>query len=169
MRQKKVIVSDITREVAEEAFAVYSIADAKQQRITAKMDIDITKIRERYTGELQALEEEKSGAFEKLHVFADNNRDLFGNKKSLEFSHGILGYRTGTPKLKTKKGYTWSSVTNLLKEFLPSYLRVVEEPAKDRLLSDREDPTVAGMMNKVGLFVDQEESFFVDPKKEEVV
>jgi phage host-nuclease inhibitor protein Gam len=85
----------------------------------------------------------------------------------MEMVHGVIGFRTGTPKLKTLKGFTWGAVTNLLKEFLPSYVRVSEEPAKDRLLADREVPETASLFPKVGIFVDQDETFYVEPKKEE--
>lgn len=167
-RQKKTLVStNLTRDDAEEAFADYAKADAVQQQITAKMDVQITKIREKYSAELAALQESKDVSFEKLQTYAENNRDEFGNKKSLEFAHGILGFRTGTPKLKTRKGFTWGSVTNLLKEFYPGYLRISEEPAKDRLLADREEPAIAQLYTKVGIYVDQDETFYVEPKKEE--
>jgi len=104
-----------------------------------------------------------------LQVFAIENRNtLFDKKKSLETVHGIMGFRTGTPKLKTRKGFTWPSVVNLLKEFLPNYVRIIEEPAKDKLLADREIPEVAEKFEKVGIYVDQDETFFVEPYKEAI-
>jgi hypothetical protein len=72
----------------------------------------------------------------------------------------------GTPKLKLRKGFTWGAVTNLLKEFLPGYIRVSEEPAKDKLLADRDDIEVNSQFSKIGIFIDQDETFFVEPKKE---
>ena len=84
----------------------------------------------------------------------------------MEFTHGVLGFRTGTPKLKTRKGFIWGSITNLLKEFLPSYIRTSEEPAKDRLLADRDAPEVSSLFEKCGILIDQDETFFVEPKKE---
>jgi phage host-nuclease inhibitor protein Gam len=166
-RKKKVLLpSTIDREQAEAAFASYAEADAKQQRIAATMDVQITKIRERYADELAKLTEEKVANFEIIQTYATNNRDAFGNRKSMELTHGIIGFRTGTPKLKTRKGFTWPAVLNMLKEYLPAYVRTAEEPAKDRLLADREVPEVANLFAKVGILVDQDESFFVEPKKE---
>jgi len=167
-RQTKKLLSNITREDAEQAFAEYAKADARTQQINAKMDIEFTKIREKYQDELATLSETKEQCFEKMQVYASDNRADFGNKKSMEFAHGVLGFRTGTPKLKTLKGFTWNSVTNLLKEFLPAYIRTAEEPAKDRLLADRDAPEIAILFPKVGIMVDQDETFFVEPKKEEV-
>lgn len=168
MRTKKTLIEKVDKAAAEEAFAEFAIADAKQKQITAKMDVEITKIRDRYTEELQKLSDVKDDNFEILKVYAETNRDQFGSKKSMELTHGLIGFRTGTPKLKTRKGFTWNSVTNLLKEFLPDYLRVTEEPAKDMLLANREVPEVAALFPRCGIMVDQDETFFVDPKKEEL-
>ena len=166
-RQSKVLLpSTISREDAEQAFANYAEADAKQQKITATMDVQITKIREKYTDDLTALAQEKEKNFEIIQTYAVNNRDDFGNKKSMELTHGVIGFRTGTPKLKTRKGFTWESVKNLVKEFLPAYIRTAEEVAKDRLLADREVPEISAQFAKVGILVDQDENFFVEPKKE---
>jgi phage host-nuclease inhibitor protein Gam len=167
-RQTKTIVSNITRDQAEDAFAQYAKADARAQQLTAKMDVSITKIREQYASELAELGTVKDEAFERMQVYATDNRQDFGNKKSMDMAHGVLGFRTGTPKLKTLKGFTWNSVTNLLKEFLPSYVRIAEEPAKDRLLADRDAPETNALFAKVGIYVDQDETFFVEPKKEEM-
>lgn len=166
-RTKKVLLpTDITREQAEEAFAKFAAADANQQKITAQMDVQITKIREKYADQLTELAEVKDSAFELIQAYATNNREEFGKKKSMELTHGVIGFRTGTPKLKTLKGYTWPSVLNLLKTFMPTYVRTVDEPAKDRLLADREVIDVAALFPKCGIMVDQDEAFFVEPKKE---
>lgn len=166
-REKKTIYTGVTREQAEEAFAEYAGADARQQQITAKMDVEITRIREKYQDDITALQERKDGAFEVMQAFAMEKKDeLFSKKKSIETVHGVIGFRVGTPKLKTLKGFTWSAVTSLLEEFLSGYVRVTKEPAKDKLLADRDDPEVSGLFKKVGIYVDQDETFFVEPKKE---
>ena len=168
-REKKTVYSGITSEQMEQAFADYAKADARQQKITAEMDIQMAKIREKWQDELAKLAETKDNAFDILQAFALENRDeLFSKKKSLETTHGILGFRTGTPKLKTLKGFTWASVLNMLKEFLPGYVRTVEEPAKDKLLADRDDEETAALFSKVGITVVQDETFFVEPKKEDL-
>jgi len=165
-KTKTLIPASITREEAETAFAAFAEADARQQKISATMDVLITKIREKYADELARLSDDKETNFEIIQVYATNNRDDFGHKKSMDLVHGIIGFRTGTPKLKLRKGFTWPSVVNLLKEFLPGYVRTTEEPAKDRLLADRDVPEVSTQFQKLGIAVDQDETFFVEPKKE---
>ena len=167
-REKKTVYSGVTQEEMEQAFAEYAKADARQQKIQAEMDVAMTKIREKWQDELAKLQEAKDNAFDVMQAYAvENKAELFTKKKSLDTIHGTLGFRTGTPKLKTLKGFTWASVTNLLAEFLPSYVRTVTEPAKDKLLADRDDEEVQAMLPKVGVSVVQDETFFVEPKKEE--
>lgn len=166
-RTKKTVVSGVTREQYEQAFADFAMADAKAQSLTAKMDQEMTRIREKYADQLAELNETKDKSFEVMQTFAMENKDaLFSKKKSLESAHGVIGFRTGNPKLKNLKGYTWASVINLAKEFLPEYIRTTEELAKDKLLVDREVPEVAELFPKIGVTVVQEESFYVEPKKE---
>jgi phage host-nuclease inhibitor protein Gam len=167
-REKKVLHTGVTTEQMEAAFADFARADARTQKINAEMDIAMTKIREKYQDELANLSDIKDGAIDVLQAYAVENKEtLFTKRKSMETTHGTLGFRTGTPKLKTKKGFTWSAVTNLLKEFLPAYIRTSEEPAKDKLLADRDCEDVIAVLPKVGLVVVQDETFFVEPKKEE--
>lgn len=165
-REKKVVHTGVTSEAMEAAFSDYAIADAKLQKINATIDVQMTAIREKYADEISKLADKKDKAFDVLQAFALENKELFAKKKSMESVHGIIGFRTGTPKLKTLKGYTWNAVTNLLKEFLPGYVRVTEEPAKDKLLADREVEEVNVLFPKVGIAVIQEESFYVEAKKE---
>lgn len=166
-RTKKTIVSGISREKAEQAFADFASADAQVQNLTSKMDIEVTRIREKYAERLAALNATKEASFDVLQAYATENKDeLFSKKKSLESAHGVFGFRTGTPKLKNLKGFTWAAVTNLCRELMPSYIRTSEELAKDRLLADRENPEVAALFPRIGVQVVQDETFFVEPKKE---
>ena len=167
-REKKTVYTGVKQDEMELAFADYARADARQQKINATMDIEMTRIREKYQDELAKLQEVKDKSFDVIQAFAvENKGELFSKKKSMETTHGTLGFRIGTPKLKTLKGFTWASVLSMLKEFLPDYVRTVDQPAKDKLLADREDEKVMAMMPKVGICVVQEETFFVEPKKEE--
>lgn len=160
-------MSGISREQAEQAFAEFASADAQVQNLTSKMDLEMTKIREKYAERLAELNAGKEKSFEIIQAYAIENKDvLFVKKKSVESAHGTFGFRTGTPKLKNLKGFTWAAVTNLAKQFLPAYIRVSEELDKQSLLSDREKEDVAGKLSQIGVQVVQEEAFFVEPKKE---
>lgn len=165
-REKKVIITGVTREAADEAFAVYAKADAQSAKITADIELQCAKIREKYANKLAELEGEKEKAFDTLQAYAtENQTELFTKKKSLEMAHGVIGFRTGTPKLKTLKGFTWASALQLVKEFLPGYVRQTEEIAKDKLLADRDTEDMVPQMAKCGIQVAQDETFYVEPKR----
>lgn len=176
-RVKKIIITGVTREAADDAFARFAKADSEITKITAQIELECTKIREKYAPQLAALGTAKDLAFDTLNSFATENKDtLFSKKKkSLDMAHGVIGFRTGTPKLKTLKGFTWLKALPLVKEFLPKYIRTTEEVAKDKLLADRDtDLEVEGktvkmssQMEKCGIEVVQDEAFYVEPKKEE--
>jgi phage host-nuclease inhibitor protein Gam len=169
-RTKKTVLSGITREQADAAFAEFAVADAREQKLTAEMDEQITKIREKYQDRLKECAQKKEASFDVVQAYSLENKDvLFVKKKSVETSHGTFGFRTGTPKLKTLKGFTWKAVTELLKIHLPGYVRKVEEPAKDLILAAREDVLVSQFFPEVGICVDQEETFFIECKKEEAL
>lgn len=168
VRTKKKVIAGITREDAEKAFAEFAAADAKVRSIGAKMDLEMNKIREKYADQLAELEDAKERNFEIVQSFATENKDeLFLKRKSVESAHGVFGFRTGTPKLKTLKGFTWSSVLKLCEEFLPGYIRTTNEVAKDKLLADRDKEEVSGLFDKVGIQVVQEETFYLEPKMED--
>lgn len=168
-RTKALVQTGVTTEQMEQAFSEFATADAKIANITSKMDVEIIRIREKYQDDIAKWTEAREKSFDVLQTFGTEHRaELFSKKKSMETTHGVLGFRTGTPKLKTLKGHTWASVTNLLKEFLPFYVRTVEEPSKDKLIADRDEPGMEALMAKSGIMIVQDETFFVEPKKEEV-
>lgn len=167
-RTAKKVISGIQKHEFDAALSEFAAQDAKEQSITAKMDEQITKIREKYAAQLESIKEVKEEQFELIKTYCEEQKtQLFVKQRSIDTPHGKVGFRTGTPKLKTLKGFTWAAATNLLKVVLPDYVRTIDEPAKDRLLADRDTEVVQTKLAEVGLFVDQDETFFVDLKKEE--
>lgn len=167
--KSKTVVPPLNQSEADRVLAQYATAHAKREQTNAQMDERITKIREEYAADLEEYTERVNENFQKLQMYYEVKPELFQKRKSVETAHGLIGFRTGTPKLKTLKGYTWAVVLKLLKakEAL-SYIRVKEEPAKDILLAEREKPETIGLMTEVGIEVVQEDTFYIDLKKEEV-
>lgn len=181
-RQKKTVITGVTREAAEEAFAQYAKADASINKINAEIELQCAKIREKYQQKLGELACDRECAFDTLQAYAtENQAELFSKKKSLDMAHGTIGFRTGTPKLKTLKGFTWASALTLVKKYMPGYVRTSEEIAKDKLLADREleavdfvengitkkKESMSAAMAECGIIVAQDEAFYVEPKKED--
>ncbi|KAK6033563.1 bacteriophage Mu Gam like protein [Ostertagia ostertagi] len=128
------------------------------------MNNEITTVKEKYESKINALQEEKEQAFEVMQAYAENNPTEFEGKKSKDFTHGTIGFRTGTPKLSLRKGYKWAGVLDLVKQHMKKYIRTKEELDKDGLLMARKDVD----LKTVGLEVVQDESFYVSPKLEVV-
>lgn len=181
-RDKKKIITGVSRELAEKAFTEYAKAVAEENRLTADMEMRMVKLRDSYSMELTLCRTTKAETFEVLQSYAMEHREeLFSKKKSLEMAQGTIGFRTGTPKLKTVKGFTWASALTLVKKFLPGYVRQTEEVAKDKLLADRDLNDVpidwkdipfsrvpmSKAMAECGLEVVQNETFYVEPKSED--
>ena len=167
--RKKTVVPPLNQNEADRVLAQYATAHAKREELNAQMDDRMTKIREEYASELEEYTERINENFQKLQMYYEVKPELFTKRKSLETAHGLIGFRTGTPKLKTLKGFTWSVVLKLLKAKKASdYIRIKEEPAKDILLAHREKPETIALMADVGLEVIQEDTFYIELKKEEV-
>ena len=166
-RKKKTIISGISRDEMEEAMHSYAIADAQQRALTAEMDGRLSAIREEYSQRLADLDTEKDEAFEKLQAFATENRDEhFSKRKSMETTHGTIGFRTGNPQLRPGKGMTWAGILELLKLKGQNYIRTTEEVAKDKLLAERELDECQLVMEACHISVVQKETFYVEPKTE---
>lgn len=165
--KKKVLASSVSASQMEKALSNYAQHDAEMQRLTAILDKKIAALREEIAPELSALQMLKDEEFEVVQAYALENRDeLFTKKKSIETVFGSFGFRTGTPKLKTKKGLTWGGVLELLRVHAPEFIRVKEDVAKDNLLAERNSPEVEELMPRIGVEVVQDETFFIDLKKE---
>jgi len=170
-REKKVLVTAVTDEQMNEAFAKYAMADASVVKINAEIDLKVAKIREAKADELEKHKAEKERAFEILSAYAMENRDThFTKKKSIETAHGVFGFRTGTPKLGKSKKYTWEGVLDLVKTHLPAFVRTKSEVNKEELLkaySEKNDAILA-KFPECGIVVEQNETFYVERKSEEI-
>lgn len=166
-KTKKIVIKGISESQFNDSFQEFAILDARQVSILAKMDEKIAEIRRKSEDELNEIVAKKDSAKEVIEVYCRENPQLFEKKKSYETLHGTVSYRTAPPKVKNLKGFTWASVTNMLKEFMPDYVRTVEEPAKDLILANR-DTISDEDLKRVGVEIVQDEAFYIDLKKEEI-
>lgn len=168
-RKKKTVVSGITEQQYQEAMAAYAAADAKGAKIVAQLDTAVTNARAKYDPLITEQMERRDAAFEVIQAYCTENKaTLFPKKKSIENTFGIIGFRTGTPKLKTLPRVTWAKVLEKAKSLLPDYVRTKEEVNKETLLADRNNEDVKLHLNEIGVYVDQDETFYIELKKEEL-
>lgn len=136
-------------------------ATINRNKATLEMDRAVTAIRERYESLINECNQSIEEKSELVKVWAEANPAEFGKLKSLDFVHAVIGFRTGTPTLKTLRGWTWDRVLEKLKALCRTeYIRTKEEPNKQALLADRD----VAPLKDFGVQVVQDESFFIEPK-----
>ncbi len=168
-RTKKKVLTGVTPEAYNKAIAAYAEDDAYVQTETAKLDAKITKLREQHAEKISAAEERKKENFNVVEAYCMENRtQMFDKKRSVVTAHGTVGFRIGKHKIKTLSGYTLKSALELIKVKLPKYVRTVEEIDKQKIIAERESSASPDVLESVGLQVVQDETFFVELKKEEL-
>jgi phage host-nuclease inhibitor protein Gam len=165
-REKKKVIKDVTRELAEQAMSAFAEAANSISAIEAKLNQELQEVRERYADSLNKLEEKKDEHFDVLEAFAYEQKDAWGKKKSIAMLHGTIGFRTGTPKVKFEKGFNTKSVTALLQEHYPDYVRTAIELDKEKLIANRDEDGFNVMCKKAHIEVVQDETFFAESKAE---
>jgi len=136
----------------------------REQLITLR-DRLLAEIMEEHNPRIETIGADISAKLILCEKFATTHRDtLFGKLKSAASSLGLYGFRTGNPKLVLlNRKWKWNDVLEALKSLGKTELiRVKEEPDKDALkkLDDAE-------LAAIGLRIDQDEAFFIEPKRED--
>lgn len=165
-KEKKKVIKNVTRELAEQAMSAFAESANKISAIEAKMNQELQEVRERYSDNLNKLEAEKDEQVEVLEAYAYEQKDAWGKKKSQDLLHGTIGFRTGTPKVKFEKGFNTKSVTVILEEHYPDYVRKVVELDKEKIIANREEDGFDAMCKKAHIEVIQEETFYAQSKAE---
>ena len=160
----------IPEEIAdiEALMAEVARADASVRQLTAKMDAEMTKVREKYAQALELERSRRQGAEELLESWAELHKEAFGARRSMKLTHGVMGWRLGTPALKLRSRIKSDMAFEKVKRFYPEYIRTKEEVNKEAILAayagkQMDDDTLAAC----GYQVRQEERFYVEPKTEE--
>lgn len=168
----------VTRDDAEDAMAAISSLTLQRNATQILLDENLGKVRATYGPEIAECEARITAKSERLQVWAEANPDEFPKgKKSIEMNFGTLGYRTGTPKLKTLGRITWAKVLEKIRAAgILDWIRTEESVNKERIIGDargacdEEVPRqfINDKMRQVGVQVVQTESFFIEPKIEEL-
>ncbi len=156
-----------TREQMESLVREIAGLKLDEKLLLAGMDRELRAARDRYESRLLSLERllaEKTG---RARAWAKANPAAFGRRRSIDFGHGIAGFRTGPPRLKTIARCKWDRVLRSLRglDWGAPYIRVKEEINKEQIIADVGAGKLAeGDLRQAGARVVREESFFVEPK-----
>ena len=162
-----------TREEAERTMTDLAATANEQRRLTAERDALVLKINQDFESALCTLQQQVAQLTNALHDWADTNPEQFPRgKMSIEMTSGTLGYRTGTPKLSLlSRAFNWERVLGLVEQYWPGFIRIKKEVDKEGLLNQYSQATDKSAANadlqRLGLKVVQDESFFIEPKLSE--
>ena len=80
---------------------VGQIASLKRDEASQKLRMDkaLAKVKADFEESLAGMATELKPLLAAAEAWAASNTEEFGKAKSIKFLHGIIGYRTGTPKL----------------------------------------------------------------------
>jgi phage host-nuclease inhibitor protein Gam len=153
-----------SREKAEACLGEIVTLTIEQRRIQNALDGEITAARERHEEPLALLATQIEHRQELLRVWAEANPEEFpAGRKSVEMTHGTIGFRLGTPKLKALLRKKWEAILETVKAFgLTQYVRTKEEVNREAIIADYQQHEIGeDTLRKIGVAVVQEEAFFV--------
>jgi len=169
-RTKKVTISHVSLDTAQEASQKYAVSQNKLSSVEAKMNEEINKIKSKYQEQITELQESLEEPIEILEVYAKENQESWGKKKSIELLHCIIGFRTGMPKVDKDKKFTWDAITELMQKnkSFKSFIRSKVEIDKEAILACKDEVQLKSLQDDCYVFIKQDETFFINPKVEEV-
>lgn len=167
-RIKKKVISGVTLEQAQDASEKFASTTNQLDKVQAKMNEEINRVKSKYQDQITELQDSIAEPQEVLEVFAKEQQESWGKKKSFELLHTVIGYRTGMPKVVKAKGFSWEAVTELAAKTFPHLVRTKTELDKDSVIVLSKEDGFDEI--RKGCFIDvvQEESFYVEAKKEEL-
>lgn len=136
-----------------------------REQLVTERDHLIADVMLDHNPKIEAIGNEISAKLVLCEKYATTHREsLFGKLKSAASNLGLFGFRTGNPKLVLlNKKWKWNDVMIALKSLGKSeFIRTKEEIDKDGL-KKLEDAELAVL----GLRIDQDEVFFIEPKRED--
>jgi phage host-nuclease inhibitor protein Gam len=154
----------VSRHEVEALVGELALVKLNEIKITALMDGQIAAIRSRFESQLGETAKRAEEIALILQAWAEAHPEEFEKRKSIEFVGGKIGFRTGTPKLKTLKRWTWDLVLTALKNvnWGKNYIRTKEDVDKEAILRDYQ-----GEENKalaaIGVQIVQDETFYCEP------
>lgn len=160
-----------TRDEAEAVMNELALTANNKRKFTARMDAQILAAQEAVAPDIAACDEAIKAKSDALRAWAEAHPEEFPKgRKSIEFLSGILGFRTGTPKLALlSRAFTWDKVLELIQHFGFQFTRQKLEVDKEAILAfaaEEQDKVrlEARVLRPIGLKVVQDEGFYIEPK-----
>ena len=166
-RAKKVLITSVSHEEAEQAMAVFAQSNTQLKLIESRMEEEKQQVDNKFMSDITRLKDAMEEQVKTLQVYGQQYKDNWKGK-SLAMLHGKIGFRTGNPKLIKDRKFTWDAVTELLRKAFPSFIRTTYEINKEALIAHREQQEFAKIKDSCYVDVVQEETFYVEANTEEL-
>jgi phage host-nuclease inhibitor protein Gam len=168
-REKKRVINNVDYDQAQEASAKYAEISARLGFLEAQINERINSIKDEFADEIIHLTRDRERQFETLEVYAKEQKDNWGRRKSLDLLHSVIGFRTGTPRVTKDKIFTWDNILDMVKERFPSLIRAKYELDKEAIIAMRDDKEFLEVQKACYIDVEQGESFYVEAKQLELM
>lgn len=159
----------LTRSQVEALTTSIVRAQIDRETLVAARDQAVLAASEQYQPEIEALGASIDADLSLLESWAAAHPDQFppGAKSTTLAGHRI-GWRTGQPKAKSKRGWTWAKILELLleapKPLRDRYLRTKHEIDRAALIAARDHrPEDLAALH---VEIDQAETFYLDPSRD---
>ena len=157
----------ISRDEAEALVNDIALAMNNQRKLQTRIDAAKLAVDQEHKAAMSAYNSTITASRAIVQLWAEANPQEFTQRKSVEFAAGLVGFRTGTPKLKPLRKATWDAILEAMRGIkrLAGYIRTKEEINKEQIIADyAQGVLIAGDLEIGGMKVVQEESFYIEPK-----
>jgi phage host-nuclease inhibitor protein Gam len=155
-----------TREGMLSAVAEHVNLKLQHAELSAQMEQEKLSVEKRYQSRLVNLGMQIEASFAGIQLWAERNAAEFGDKKSIDATVAVVGFRTTPFRVDKQRGKdTWENIALRLQSVFDD--KFVRTPApvvdKEALLSDRLNLTEE-QLRQVGVRFERDETFYIEPK-----
>jgi phage host-nuclease inhibitor protein Gam len=169
-----------TLDKAEKAMKELLTAQNRINELNAKVDKAVLAAKAKYADDLMSCELISTQSLEILEGYAKANPERFSDKRCIELTTGIIGYKLnppavsliqqpaeGEPKTAFDKAFNVAMKQMLTHRQLKTYVNevVVYSIDKKRLIAERENVAVLSLLNNCNLDITQKEVFYAKAKQ----
>lgn len=171
---KKIVTTIGSRDELETVLGRFAELTLQGEALKIDMEERIRQVREEYETRFTQIDADSNLLLADMNAWAALHPEEFETRKSLELVHGVIGFRTGTPKVSLPKGVKDEDVVSEMLDAgdCACFLRTSTELDKQKIIAacTAEDETMASasteMVSRFGVKVTQSERFFADIKRE---
>jgi len=170
-RIKSKVKEPITREEAELLVSDIAHSANIRRRIIADMDAAKLVIEQNCAQDLAQIDSAIKASSKIVQEWAEANPQEFAKRKTITFGSGDVGFRTGTPKLKTLRKATFDAILEvfIMGTRFKNYVRTRFEIDKEKIIAHHGAGVLSDAdLANVALKVVQEETFFIEPQLTEI-